>query len=575
MDSGGNRGQSAVLAFVLIVGIVAAGSGAVLLFGASATQETRDQAELERVETSFLELDNRLETVSRSEADEAVVDMDLPDSSKGAVREEATGRMVISRVNITTGNAEVLVDQELGAIVYDEAGTHYGYQAGGVWRGVGNDSQMVSPPSISYATNKKGNEPTLTVPLPAASGAERLTSGEVRLTKDETISPVNDVTIVEGDLVVITVQSKYYRAWADYFETITASQEIELDHANDTAIVEMVVPATTPEIDAGVIVGAPGERLRLKQDSVVDSYNSTAGDYSSSSSNTTRVIAAGDVTLRQNATIRGSLEVEGTLTMQQFSELTGNLRNNSSAGYTVDHDATIAGWQADNASVAPRPEMDGVIDRNVALIRENNDNDTAANVTGGSIDGCWSGNTCKLSAGNYFLDEISLDGSERLVLDTAGGPVNLAVLGKVQLRDDAEIEVRGGGRVNLYLDSETGTKDFMLKNDASVTVPDQRSPQFWLYMDTGAQAMLQQRSVFTGVIYGPGDGSPGTEIHWQSNDEVNVYGAVVGDVEPVTQEIKIHYDEALAESTAVRTAIAIPRVTYLHVSVNKVEIDDE
>lgn len=575
-----DRGVTPVLAVVLIVGMVAVGSIVVLVASGTATNDAKEGVENERVEKGLRQLDSRVDSVARSDDATDTVNLDLPGNSDGVVRETNVGRIVINQTNVTTGRQETLVDQSLGAVVYDDGETQYALQAGGLWRGTGNRTQMVSPPAFGYETTDRGTEPTLTVPIVATEGDRRLTSDQVRVSKNETISPLNDVSVVEGELVILRLTSDYYVGWADYFSEIAPGTGIELDHANRTVIVRMVVPVKAPPVEGGVVSGAAQGTLKLKQDARLDSYNSSNGDYASTRSSDTEVVAGNDIVLQQNASVEGNLVLGGDGRFKQDAEVEGNLSHEDDSSLSFHSSASdhVDGWIRDDAAVQERTAVDGVIDRNVGRIRENNDNSSAANVTDGTLGGCDTsgGPGCWLSAGNYFLEEIDLGTGDRLMLDTTGGKINIVVTDDIDL-DDGTIKVIGSNRVNVYLDGETGSEDFAMKQDATVKTPDQDATQFWLYMDASAEAKLRQSSDFTGVLYGPGhSGREGAYITMSStSDEIHVYGAVVGATAPITQEVKVHYDEALINSDPIQTTVQIPRLTFLHVSVHRVDVEND
>lgn len=574
----GERGLSSVIAIVLLVGVVAVGSVGILIAGSSVTKQSQEEAEVERVEQAFRQLDHKIASVAASRNGARTVDFDLPADSDGAVREEDSGRMVIYRQNLSAGTVDVLVNHSLGAIVYENDGTRFAYQAGAVWRGTGNHTRMVSAPPFSYSTTKRGREPTLTVPLTVATGAQRLSSGEVRIGKVETISPLNDVTVVEGDLITVVIKSEYYRGWAQYFNRTMGVHAVALDPENSTTVVEMVVPTRAPSVEGGVILGAAQESLKLKQKAVVDSYNSSKGNYSATRASRTRILASGDVSLKQDARIEGDLVLGGDGDFDQDARVQGNLSHSGSSNLNFHSSpgTHVTGWIAANASLGKRTSVDGVIDQNVAFALEENDNGESGNVSSKKLDNCANGKGCRLTNGTYLLDGIHLSSGETLILDTRKGSINLVLKGKFDI-DNGTVRVIGDGRANVYLDSATGSEDFAMKQNASVVVPGKRAPGFWLYMDADAEAKLRQSASFTGVIYGPGRGDqPGTHITMSStSDRIDVYGAVVGDIEPITQEVHVHYDGALASTDPIKTATAVPRLTFLHVSVNKVGLEDD
>lgn len=604
-DGGTDRGQAAIVAVVLLVGLVAIGSIGVLLVGSQANQEGQDRAESERVEQAFLELDRDVDSVARSGSGERAVDLALPTGADAAIREDVAGRIWINRTNFTTGRTDVLVDRSIGAIRYtDEGGTTYAFQAGGVWAETANRTRMVSAPAISYDVTAGDEHPTLTVPIVTTSGDRRLTDGEVRLEKNETVAPLNDVSVVENDLVSVTVQSRWYVGWAAFFEQMARGGSVTVDHANRTARMELIVPAVSPTVEAGVVAGTAAQTMTLEQCTTVDSYDSSTGPYDPSNPNDEGTVAAfGDVVLRQGARISGDLEVNGEVEFRQDSYVSGNLSYGSArtggsgtacGGETVSDDddleAHVGGWTAKNASVEPRSEVDGLIDLQLGRAKDENDNASSPGVIDAlesgadADDGC--NPSCTLTAGTYLLEELHLFGGDKLVLDTSGGRVDLVVNGTMELSGDAgesaKLWVVGSERVNVYVNDETATSVVMRKVDVKTLDPaaypsstdfTNQSPKMWTYVDHDGQVEIKGGTDYTGVVYGPGGDEAGALIKMKADPEV--YGALVGNVDSIKQDAAVHYDSGLTESRTVVANTAIPRLTFLHVAVHEVEVDDE
>jgi len=231
------RGQTAVIAIVLLIGLVAVGSIGILLLGASATEETEQNAETERVEQGFLQLQQNLDSVAQDQERSRTTDLDLPDDSQGAIRQENAGQIVIRRSNLS--NTDTIVVREIGAIVYEEDGVEYAYQGGAVWRGSGNDTQMVTAPNIVYETTREGTDPTLTVPITDLNGESRLGTGEVRMTEMFTRAPLNDVGTIDNQVVEVEITSEYYVGWGHFFEERYPNSVVTYDHPNDTVLFEL------------------------------------------------------------------------------------------------------------------------------------------------------------------------------------------------------------------------------------------------------------------------------------------------------------------------------------------------
>lgn len=582
-DAADDRGQTAVIAVVLLVGLVAVASIGILLIGAQANDEGRQQAETERIKQAFLELDSEVDSVARSESDERTVDLDLPAGSDAAVREEVAGRLWINRTNYTTKKTVTLVDRSMGAIRYTkDGGTTFAFQAGGVWMEEGKTTRMLSPPAFSYDMTRDGTSPTLTVPIVTTSGDTRLEGGEVQVRKKQTIAPLNDESVVENDLVSMRVQSRWYVGWAAFFRQLTRPGAVSVDHANDTATVEMVVPAVAPSVNSGVVAGAANGELKLKQDTVVDSYNSSKNTYAATTDRDEgKVAVINDVQMQQNSEIRGDLEVGGDVRFEtgSTSEVTGNLSHVPSTSFTKEDPDEgpphVAGWVAPNASVRARTQVNGYIDLHVGALADpgNNDNASTAVVSGGTLGSC--DPSCELENGSYYFDQLTVGDGETLVLNTSDGMIELAVNGTMSLVGSGSIEVEGDNRVNVYVNAEGSgaASEFEMSDDAKITVEGDRAPLFWLYVDSNSDVVIQQGATFTGVIYGPGKGGGGARINLDHN--AVVYGAVLGNVKQMGQNVSIHYDRALRNSVPVTTNIAVPKLTFLHVAVYEVEVEDD
>lgn len=579
------RGQTAVIAIVLLVGVVAIGSIGILLFGANATTQSQDRAEQERIQQSFRQLDSNIDSVARSEATSRSTDLDLPDDADSAVREDAAGNIWINRTNFTTGTTDVLVNQSIGAVRYtSDNGETVAYQAGGVWRQSGNQTVMLSPPAFAYKFNRSGEEPTLTIPIIVTSGPERLNGGDISITKNRSIAPTNNVTIVEGDLVTVKIRSQWYVGWAEYFREIATEEEgVDVDHGNNTATLELIVPASRQKVDA-IVAGAQGQDVEFDQSPVIDNYNSSTGSGYDGGNGTTMVVVAGDLELSNKATVDGDVVVgEDVVFNNPDSNVTGNasygndlIDDSGSVVPPGDSTQHVGGWHNDNASLIEYEPVDGIIDARVAAVQDENNNSPAP-ITGNRLDGCSS--ECHLYPGAYYLEEIDFGNGDRLVIH-ATDTVSIVVNGTVSIDGDGDpgIEVRGGGRVNVYINSEDSTQDDLFIKQADVIVPNERSPQMWFYMDKNANAEIRNgQTKFVGVLFGPGEGDTedldGTDI--EISQKANVYGAFVGDVNRIGQNVAVHYDEALRNSETVTNTARVPRLTFLHASLYEVCVQPE
>lgn len=579
---GGDRGVSAVVGIVLLVGLVVVGSVAILILAGGITQDTQQDAENERIERGMQELDGDIDRVARGGATARRTDLDLPDTGDGAVREENTGRIWINRTNFTTGNTDVIVDERIGALRYTNGDATIGIQSSGVWKGEGNGTQMVSPPDVAYETNTTGGEPTLTVPIVVMSGSQRLEGGEVRIQEERSVAPTNNVTVFEGDLVTLTVKSRWYVGWAQYFREIAPQSGVSVDHDDQTATLRLVVPVERKEVIAGIVSGATAEDVELNNNIGLASFNSTTEDCDRCTPGSdTTLIAAGDVELNNNVDIEGEVFAGGDVEFDHpNAEVVGNasyggdLYDDSGSSVPPGTSTThVTGWHNDNASVIDYEPVDGVIESEAASAKANNNNspnphiDDATDTIPG---GCTS--TCELHAGTYFLESLSVNGGT-LVFDTTDGPINLVVNGTVTVDggNDVRFDVVGSDRVNIYINSETGAgiDDFAWRQ-GDVDIPGDRTTQLWVYMKQDADARFESgQTDFYGVVFGPGDG-PNDGVSLTFDNQVWIYGALVGKFENANNNVEIVFDEALKETNTIATGAKVPKVSFLHASLNEV-----
>lgn len=253
--------QSAVVGYVLVLGLVIAGTGAVVVLGSGALDDTRRATQLQRAEHSMTLLDSRSAQVALGST--PVQTVPLRSTSGGSFHPEPGGRVVIEHLNYTgDGDNETLYDDTLGAFVYENGKTTIAYEGGGVWRTQDEGTQMVSPPEFHY------RDATLTLPIIRVDG-----SGGAAGSVDARVSPAAETRRVfpnasadyddTGDeydnpilngTVLVSVQSRHYRGWADYFRTRTEGN-VSVSHENQTASVEL---QTVGQDGAFDIVGRDG-----------------------------------------------------------------------------------------------------------------------------------------------------------------------------------------------------------------------------------------------------------------------------------------------------------------------------
>ena len=567
-ESSRSRGQSSVIGVVLIMAITVLGVTGLLLFGSTALMDGRTQSQVGAAEHAMTQLDSRFSLVALGSAERQGATVDLRSGASMTVDGDS-GWMNVSVYNQTSGDVDdVILNTSLGAIRYENDGTTVAYQGGGVWKQApGGGSVMVSPPEFHYR-KRSGEDPTLTLPLVVVRGNGSV-PGEATVTKEETIAKFPNDTVagrtnpLESGQINVTVHSQYYEAWGAFFESRTGGN-VEYDHDRKQVRIVLRVEKSSPTLAGGVISGA-GNGLFVGQQAVIDSYNSSVADYATQSGTNTSVISAGDVELGQGAEVQGDLVTGGTLSFTGNGQrVHGNL---TYGGSPPSDPGKIDGWIEPGSDVQMPEDVSWLIDEREEDLDDGN-NDNGANITGTTLDSC--SPSCTLYAGDYYLDEIDLSGSDTLVLDTSTDDIDIYVDDDVEV-DQAEISVVGGGRARIYVND-----DFYQKK-GSVAVDGDRAPGLWLYMRPGSEAEFQEAD-FVGVIYGPGSGAQsGTTVELHGSG-THIYGGVVGQVadsgsDVIGQSDRVHFDEALTKEDPLEGLTGNqPTVTYMHVTVNRVNV---
>jgi hypothetical protein len=259
-SSGGRRfvgdrsGQAEVLGVVLLLGIVVVGTGAIVVYGSTAVDDTGQSAAVQRAEHTMTLLDSRAAMTALGNTDTQMVSFSTDDATLDT---EDDGWIRVVHHNYTAerpAKTETIYNRTLGSLVYENGGTTIAYQGGGVWRRDGNRTEMVSPPEFQYRSA------TLTLPVIRVTGNDSASGNvQARLTDpdetrrvfpnetaatpgtNETGSPYDETDVpyrnpVSNGTVTVTVHSDYYTAWADYFRYRTEGN-VTVDHDNQTASV--------------------------------------------------------------------------------------------------------------------------------------------------------------------------------------------------------------------------------------------------------------------------------------------------------------------------------------------------
>lgn len=585
---GSPRGQMSVIGLVIIVGITIVGMTTILAFGTSSITESQASTEVERAGQAMSKMDSKISFTALGASDQQTVHLPRGQSSSTLSLEEDAGWMNISIRNATDNSVRLRVlNETMGALVYENQrqDVTIAYQGGGVWRKEDSGTSMVSPPEFHYQT--EGGDPTLTLPLVVIQGDGTI-DGNVQVSKDgstitkypDPIDPDKSNPLTEGE-VNLTIKSQYYEAWGAYFEDRTDGS-VTYDHERDIAMISLVIPNDDDQqrVTNAIASTKAGDQMKLSGSgnapSFVDSYNSSKGDYQSSKSDNGTIELAGDIELTGNSELHGDIRSGGHVTIKNGAEMDGWVY--WTTGFSppnpcpCDGDTAISGVEsADSKTSKVLEKLDD--------LNSSNDNDYADDITGDTLDP----GSVELNASenggakrSYYHDgDLTIGSGDKLTFDTSDGNVTFGIDGSLTVKDGGNITVAGNNRSEIWVGGST----ILVGKDGTVHVPNDTSRKMWVYGTGDANIDIDGSQAnpanFTGVLYAPsGPGESGTVLV----QHANVWGAlVVGSID-VKAYGDVHYDEALTDEKAFATGsnsgTNIPQITYLHISVNKVNVSD-
>jgi hypothetical protein len=319
-----------------------------------------------------------------------------------------------------------------------------------------------------------------------------------------------------------------------------------------------------------------------------------------------------------------SVNITGHLTCYEGEGSRGNcVPNRADRIDQIDDDEPDADSVSEIDETLPRPDTVEEIfgfttAEKIDGIRNTNNNSDASDINGGNF---VNDDTVEVGPGSYYLNDLVANGNQIIKLNLTkdgGGNITLAVDGQFKLTESAQVcviydesdsenQVRtflagggpGRGTTNLLLDSggdvltvdkdnlddpdydcdDEGDGQDLAYDDDNPTATyngTHQANKFWVYSAPGINAEFMQRTDFTGVVYAPDTKSSKGNVVIHGG---RIYGAVVAQVTDMDQNNRvgaIYYDTALGEQSAVRSVNGVKpvKVSYLHVSVNRVNVSD-
>lgn len=593
LKNGTARGQSEILGYILIFSIMIAGAGIIVGLGVTAINDTERGLSDDRAEKALTQFDSKAGLVALGEADSQQVSFATEAGEQFRVNED-DGWMAVTVENRSSEVSEDIMNVTLGSLTYTNEGTKLAYQGGGVWRADASGGSMISPPEFHYRNG------TLTLPAVTVTG-DVVSGGDmsIRQAGETSIFPTSEkedrLNPLEEHRVDVTVQSEYYRGWGQYFMDRTDG-DVEFDHERNIVVVTLVSPVDVDEVTAASaslsaggefsVYGTSASSCDGAGDVYTDSYDSSDGPYceqfkendeppawngdvvygkdvdisdGSGGSNFYGDVVSGQTVTVDDSEGSGQPEVYGNISYVDDC-ITDREEESGDCSKRIANESGGQVFEIDRVETAN--SIDWYIDTVVEEIAESPD-EKNPEIAGERLDD-----------GEYYFDELTLSDDERLELDTTDGDIFIAVDGAVRLHQDAEIEVIGTGEVQLFVrgDGVSGNH-LQMDNDATIGNDEDNATRFRVYGTADFDAVLGgggsgNLAQFNGVIYAP-PGRHGTGSVTLDGGEI--YGGILSGTTAIDGG-SIHYDEALQDEQIISSDARIIKVTYLHVTENRIHI---
>lgn len=509
------RAQSTTIAFVLLLAITLGGVTMILAFGAQSLGDLEGQASSEQAEHAFTKLDSTGAEVALGQSEARTVELGSRGRSGGSVRTVRTGEMTLAYQGGST-----IHNETLGAVVYESEGHTVAYQGGGVWRGTGTESQMISPPEIHYTDG------TLTIPMivvrPGGPGSsDRLVIR--RLSQQIGLGPGT----VEDEVVTLSIRSDYYVGWAQFFESRLDEVHVDVDHANRTTTVEL-----------GRIT------FDVRYDSAVYAED---GDV---------VVSTG------NSEINGPVTAEGQVSTGAASSVNGNVEENVQSSYdpldpVIDQKLSDA---PGNPDVTQQQLDGGGTVSGPATVYDPDD----VQLNGDTL-------TVDLSGGNVTLlvdGNVSIEnGADLHVVNPGNNSLRVFTSGDVTVKNGRAFVGTTGSVDAKHLlvfgrsDTQVGLAGGSTYVEAAVFAPRHEEVSGYNTAFPTAQSQCNLGGYWADTCIATGNSA--------------LDGAVVAGPAAVKQSTEVNYDPALGglDLSVNADDLLPPPLTYLHLSVNEIAVE--
>ncbi|WP_440953752.1 DUF7289 family protein [Methanococcoides sp. FTZ1] len=259
------KAVSSVVGLLLMYSLAIIAVGIILVYNVPVLNDMQDSAKAQKVEQAFTVLDSRMSKAALGESPYQTTSVSLMggEINVNGAEEAERGIMTIQLINTTTNFSEEF-NCSLGTVEYIKDDRKVAYEGGGVWANYGSNDRtvMVSPPEFHY------NRVTLTLPIMTINGNSSITGNgntAITVTSDNqpyvlypnpSLSASRTNPTDHLDKVVVYVKSDYYRGWANYANSMGATNAT-LDDENKTAIIQFTTqpPMGTQPLTSRLKVG--------------------------------------------------------------------------------------------------------------------------------------------------------------------------------------------------------------------------------------------------------------------------------------------------------------------------------
>ena len=291
--------------------------------------------------------------------------------------------------------------------------------------------------------------------------------------------------------------------------TLTLTQRTKLE---DGSIETRTLTATMSPIPPFQIAIAADRTIRLRDDGVVDSYDSREGSYGRKNQGYEAVLAGNYV----------------SVTRAQIAGYTASVYRSPYFG----RKATLRG-----------PETDRRVNVDQARIVPTPYRPNLATQEASGVGSLYSGPNSTLGSSRssepriYYASDINLRSNESIVID---GPTRLIVDGDINLSDDAAIIVNRDASLEIHVDGDVNLNGRGIMNlseiPANVAIIGTNSDR--------RNIIFRGDEPLHGAIY-----APNSDFYAYGNRTVrNIYGAIVARAVTFDDETNFHFDVALRDS---------------------------